>query len=141
MEHHAPHPPHHPPPEHAPEPMGAPLAWLTVLVRGFRRRCPHCGRGHIFASYLKLRDCSDCGVGYAHINADDAPPYFTIVIVGHVIVPFLLLMERYAPIPMWWTIALWCAVTIALIAFLLPRVKGAVVGVMWNLGLKGDEYQ
>ena len=30
---------------------------------------------------------------------------------------------------------------VALIAFLLPRVKGAVVGVMWNLGLKGDEYQ
>ncbi|MFP5297907.1 MAG: DUF983 domain-containing protein [Actinomycetota bacterium] len=34
----------------------------TMLVRGFRRRCPRCGRGGAFEGYFKLRDaCPSCG--------------------------------------------------------------------------------
>src|SRR5947209_17029947 len=51
--------------------------------RGLSGRCPACGEGHIFRKYLKVADsCACCGEELHHHRADDAPPYFTILIVG-----------------------------------------------------------
>jgi uncharacterized protein (DUF983 family) len=38
---------------------------LRMVLRGFRRRCPRCGRGKAFASYFTLRErCPVCGYGF-----------------------------------------------------------------------------
>ena len=115
---------------------------LTVLSRGFRHRCPSCGKGSLFAGYLKLEtSCVCCGAAFGHIRADDAPPYFTIVIVGHLVVPVLLLLERKAVPAIWLSTAIGLSLTVCLVGLLLPRVKGVTAGLMWRLGLRGDEYQ
>lgn len=115
---------------------------FTVLMRGFIRRCPQCGKGRLFDGYLKLApSCSQCGTPFGAIRADDAPPYFTIVIVGHMVVPVVLYMEREVVPPLWVSMSLGLLLTAALVGLLLPRVKGATAGLMWRLGLKGDEYQ
>ncbi len=115
---------------------------VSVIARGLRRRCPNCGRGALFRAYLKPADaCAACGEAFGHIRADDAPPYFTIIVVGHAVVSLILLVEmNYRP-PLWISMTIWPALTLALTLLLLPPIKGALVGLMWRLQLKGDEFQ
>jgi uncharacterized protein (DUF983 family) len=38
---------------------------ITMALRGFRRRCPNCGRGKAFETYFKLKDrCEVCGYSF-----------------------------------------------------------------------------
>jgi len=115
---------------------------LASVLRGLRRRCPHCGVGRSFMGYLKLQaECPHCGEPLGHIRADDFPPYITILIVGHIVVPTVLLVEQNLAPPMAVQMLLWPGLTIALTLAGLPLVKGAVVGLMWALRLRGDEQQ
>ena len=42
-------------------------------------KCPNCGAGALFRSYLKQVDhCAVCGESYGKIHADDGPPWLTI---------------------------------------------------------------
>jgi len=102
------------------------------LWRGARCACPACGAGGMFARFLKVRDaCASCNEALYHHRADDAPPYFTIFIVGHLIVPPLMWLERAAQPAIWLHMALWLPLTVVLTLWLLPIVKGAVVGLQW----------
>ena len=51
------------------------------------------------ASILKVADsCDACGEELHHHRADDAPPYFTMFIVGHIVIPLVLVVEKlWAP--------------------------------------------
>jgi uncharacterized protein (DUF983 family) len=129
-----------------PEPLPARPLWQS-LKRGFACRCPNCGQGRMFGKFLKVVDrCSVCGEDLHHHRADDAPPYFVIVIVGHIVVPLVLAVEiAYAP-PYWVHAVLWWPLIIALSLGLLQPVKGAVVGWQWahymhgfDPNFKGDE--
>lgn len=111
---------------------------FRAMRRGFFGRCPDCGRGHIFRAFLKVADrCPDCGTELHHHRADDAPPYFVILIVGHVIVPLVLTLEVALRPPLWVHMALWIPLTLALAMLLLPRVKGAIVGLQWAFRMHG----
>lgn len=109
-----------------------------AMMRGARLRCPACGAGALFASYLKVtRACASCSEELHHHRADDAPPYFTILIVGHVLVGGVLALEQaYAP-PSWVHAAIWLPLTLALCLGLLPVAKGALVGLQWALRMHG----
>ena len=111
-------------------------------MRGLARRCPSCGESHSFSGYLRVKElCPTCQEPLGRIRADDFPPYCTIFVVGHVVVPLVLALERgYGP-PAWVHLAIWPAATIAMTLALLPYIKGAVVGLMWALRLRGDENQ
>ena len=110
--------------------------------RAFRRRCPHCGVGKIFKGYLKLSDkCSKCSAPTGEIRADDLPPYLTILLVGHIIVPALLVVEGAYHPPMWMQMVIWPSLTLLLTLSFLPFIKGAAVGLMWHLKLSGDEQR
>ncbi|MGB0086077.1 MAG: DUF983 domain-containing protein [Rhodomicrobiaceae bacterium] len=110
----------------------------TAMLRGMRGRCPCCGEGRLFARYLKVADhCPACGEALFHHRADDAPPYFTILIAGHLIVPLLLALEIAVRPPLWVHAAIWLPAATALCLVLLPVVKGAIVGLQWALYMHG----
>jgi uncharacterized protein (DUF983 family) len=104
----------------------------TGIRRGLRCRCPECGRGHLFGGYLKLSPaCPSCGADNTIYPSDDFPPYLTILIVGHIIVPlFMWVDSAFAP-ALWLQFAIWLPLTVALAAALLPPMKGATVGLCW----------
>ena len=108
------------------------------MARGARLACPACGRGRMFHRYLKVVDnCSVCSTALHHQQADDAPPYMTIFIVGHIVVPLLLVVERgYSP-PEWVHAVLWLPLTLVLALSILPVTKGALVALQWALRLGG----
>jgi uncharacterized protein (DUF983 family) len=111
---------------------------LGALLRGLALRCPSCGRGALFRRYLKVSDaCPSCGEELHHQRADDAPPYFTIAIVGHVVVGGVLALERAYHPPIWVHAAVWLPVTVLASLLLLPRIKGAIVGLQWALRMHG----
>jgi uncharacterized protein (DUF983 family) len=105
----------------------------TALGRGWRGRCPRCGEGGLFGSFLKMRShCPACGLDLEPFRADDAPAYFTILAVGHIIVPLVLILERYGQQPpLWFHALLWLPLSVVLALLLLPRVKGAVIALLW----------
>jgi uncharacterized protein (DUF983 family) len=108
------------------------------LRRGLRLRCPACGDGLLFARYLKLRpSCARCGLQLDEFRADDAPPYFTILLVGHIVVPGMLVLEQLQHPPSWVHMVLWIPLTLALTLLILPRMKGAVIGFQWAHRIRG----
>lgn len=111
------------------------------LLRGLRGRCPHCGEGAMFARFLKVSDhCPACDEALHHQRADDAPAYFVIAIVGHIIVPMALSLEMAFVPPYWVHFALWVPLTIALSLLLLTPVKGTLVALQWALRMHGFEH-
>lgn len=111
------------------------------LKRGLLGRCPHCGKGKIFRAYLKVNDrCPACGEELFHHRADDAPPYFTILIVGHVVGGLMLTVEEIAPdVPIWLHMLVWPSLTLVMSLVLLPMIKGALVAYQWALRMHGFE--
>ena len=116
-------------------------SWKRAIWRGFTRHCPNCGKGHMFRAFLKVAGtCDHCGEELHHQRADDAPPYFTIFIVGHIIIPSMLVVEALWHPPMLLQAVLWSALTLALTLALMPSVKGAIVGLQWALRMHGFDY-
>jgi len=92
----------------------------------------------MFSSYLKVQHaCTKCGEELHHQRADDAPPYFTILIVAHIIGAGILWVEQtYAP-PTWVHWIIWLPLLLVLSLGLLPRIKGALIGLQWAFRMHG----
>jgi uncharacterized protein (DUF983 family) len=111
---------------------------FASMRRGAALKCPACGVGAMFRRYLKVVDaCPHCGEELHHHRADDAPAYFTIVIVGHIVVSLVLVVEMAYRPALWVHAALWLPLTVILTLVLLPMVKGALVGLQWALRMHG----
>ena len=82
-------------------------------------------------------NCVACGEALHHHRADDLPAWATILIVGHLLAVSLVTVEfNWAP-PLWVHWAVWPALTLLLVLWLLPRIKGAVVAMQWALRMHG----
>ena len=114
-----------------------PLA--TAIGRGLLGRCPACGKTRIFGGFLKVTAaCTECGAPLGLARADDAPPYFTILVVGHIVIPLLFLVDRFQ-LPIWMMSAIFLPLTLVLALGLIQPIKGGTVGLMLNLNmLKSD---
>lgn len=111
---------------------------LPALIRGWRRKCPNCGEGAALRSYLKVNDsCPACSQELHHHRADDGPAYLTILIVGHIMAPLLLVVfTAYRPDPMT-LFAIFGIGCLGLSLYLLPRLKGAIVAFQWARRMNG----
>lgn len=111
---------------------------LAVIGRGCRRRCPSCGARTLFNGYLKVTEtCPSCGVPLHLQRADDFPPYITITLVAHIVIPAVLALERTLSPDMWLQMAIWLPVTLLLTLAILPGVKGGLIGYQWAMGMHG----
>jgi uncharacterized protein (DUF983 family) len=108
----------------------------TGMKRGAMMRCPNCGKGALYRKYLKVQACPACGNDNARYPADDAPPYFTILIVGHLVVAPLLFFPWIWQANTALVLATVMPALLILTLALLPVVKGAVVGLHWALEVR-----
>ena len=109
---------------------------MTAIGRGLLGRCPSCGNCHLFNGFLRVREtCQGCNAPLGLARADDAPPYFTILLVGHLLVPAMFMVDRA------WTPEIWVMTTIfvplaAIVSVgLLRPIKGGTVGLMMKLNM------
>lgn len=111
----------------------------AALLRGWKRRCPSCGETPMMdGGFLKVRDeCPECGVELHHHRADDGPAWATIVVTGKLMVPLMLFVYEFWR-PEGWQMALGLSVIFTAVAlWMLPRIKGAFVGLQWAKRMHG----
>jgi uncharacterized protein (DUF983 family) len=115
-----------------------PRNFKSALTRGFLGRCPKCGSGKLFRRFLKVNDaCPACGEELHHHRADDAPAYFVILIVGHIVVPLALTIETAFRPPFWLSFSIWIPLTLVLALLFIQPVKGAIIGWQWAQHMHG----
>jgi uncharacterized protein (DUF983 family) len=128
-------------PDRTPRPSPWPVpSLLTAIGRGLRGRCPVCGKGRLFDGFLRVvPECENCRAPLGLARADVAPPYFTILIVGHIVIPAMLITDRLYDPPTWVLSAIFLPMTLILAVGLLRPIKGATVGLMLTFNmLKSD---
>jgi uncharacterized protein (DUF983 family) len=109
---------------------------MTAIGRGVMGRCPACGQTHAFAGWLRIVPaCVACGAPLGRYRADDAPPYFTIFAVGHIVIPLMFWMETTMHPPLWVHAAIWLPTSAILAMVLLRPIKGGTLGLMLKLGM------
>ena len=114
-----------------------PLA--TALGRGLLGLCPACGRTHLFSGFLRVvRECASCHAPLGTAHADDAPPYFVILITGHIVIPAMLIVQKLNDPSILELTAIFVPLTVVLSVGLLRPVKGGVLAVLVSMGLLGD---
>jgi uncharacterized protein (DUF983 family) len=96
----------------------------------------------MFRAFLKVADqCPVCGEELFHHRADDAPAYFNIVIVGHIVVPLALVVETAFAPAYWIHLALWLPLTLGLSFGLMQPIKGAIVAWQWAHRMHGFDKE
>ena len=108
------------------------------LRRGVARRCPNCGAGRLFRGYLKVEPvCPHCANPNGRYPADDGPAYFTILLIGHLVIApglALIVIRGLSPAVL---LAIGLPVVASLTLALLPVVKGGWIGVLWGTAKTG----
>jgi uncharacterized protein (DUF983 family) len=112
---------------------GLPLT--TALWRGGSGHCPACGKGRLFAGFLRVSPvCSACAAPLGAIRADDAPPYFTVFIVAHLAIGLLVWFEHDFTLTVATEMTMFLPGTLLVTLALMRPVKGATIGAMIKLG-------
>jgi uncharacterized protein (DUF983 family) len=120
------------------EPFRRPFA--ASMTRGLKGRCPACGKGHLYWAYLKVEPiCQSCGHDLARYPADDGPAYFTILLVGHLVIAPLLLLQVIWQAPAAITVPATLIPLAAATLLLLPKVKGTFIGLLYALNVKDTD--
>ena len=109
----------------------------TAARRALLGRCPACGNGKLMRSYLKqVENCATCGESLGQIRADDAAPWLTIILVGHVFLPFAFLVNLDW-MPTWAAMLTLASVFVGISLMILPRAKALFIGVLWQTRAPG----
>ena len=104
------------------------------------RDCAACGEGPLLADYLRrLPSFNVCGEDLSHIHADDGPAWATLIVVGHLLAPLMIILGRDEPIPVWTAILLLSAAMLAGVWVCLPRAKGLFIVLIWRTGAIGED--
>lgn len=112
--------------------------WRSIR-RGVMCRCPNCGRGRLFRTYLQVNDrCPVCGEELFHHRADVLPAWFAILVVGFIVIVVMLAMEMsgHEFDFVTYLFALFPPAIVLPILF-LPPIKGGVVGLQWANRMHG----
>jgi uncharacterized protein (DUF983 family) len=105
----------------------------SALRAGLLSRCPQCGEGELFVSYLKFRDhCRACGADFKRADAGDGPAVFVVLIAGAIAMPFLFILQFVFDLPGWVALTLTMLVAVALCLALLPPFKATLFALQWK---------
>lgn len=116
-----------------------PNFWILVL-RSLKRHCPRCGKAPLFHGYLKqVASCTICAHPWEQVRADDAPPWLTIFLVGHMVVPFALSAAKAENVPYWLSGLGLFALATTLVLLVLPFAKSLFIAIIWYVQAGSDQ--
>jgi uncharacterized protein (DUF983 family) len=100
----------------------------SVVYATLLGRCPRCGRGDLFAGFLKIAAaCKVCALDYSRFEAGDGPAVFVILGLGAIIMMLVFWVEfRYEP-PWWVHVVIWGPLTVGLAVWLLRVMKALLI--------------
>jgi uncharacterized protein (DUF983 family) len=113
------------------------ISLKTAALRALRGRCPCCGEGKLMRSYLKqVEQCSVCGEKFGQIRADDAAPWLTIIVVGHIFLPLAFMLD-WNWMPTWAAMLSMSTLFAVLALAILPRAKMLFLAILWQTRAPG----
>lgn len=111
-----------------------------TLKRGFFGNCPKCGQAKMLHKYITPHtSCTQCGQEFEPLRADDGPAWATILITGHLTMPFVFWLFDIGMKEVWLIILLSCLFITALSAIILPRAKGMFMAIIWLTSVRKAE--
>jgi uncharacterized protein (DUF983 family) len=112
----------------------------TLARTAFGGKCPHCGQGRLYKSFLKLADCCDqCDLDYGFADSGDGPAVFVIMIVGFLATGGVLYTEFTFEPPVWLHVIIWGPLTFILSLLFLYWLKGALIAQQYATRAKPGE--
>ncbi|MGF7008829.1 DUF983 domain-containing protein [Aminobacter sp. BE322] len=109
--------------------------WPPVdpVSAGLKGRCPRCGEGKLFSSFLEVgKQCGVCRLDYSFADAGDGPAVFVILIIGFVVVGLALWTEVSLAPPLWLHFLLWIPLAVILSLTALRLLKGVLITLQYR---------
>lgn len=105
----------------------------SPFTSGLLCRCPRCGKGKLFAGYLKIAPkCSACGLDFGFADSGDGPAIFVIFLVAPLVIVLALVTGALVSLPPYVHLMLWIPTTLVLSLLLLPPFKGVLVALQYR---------
>lgn len=100
---------------------------------GLSQKCPRCGLGSLYRSFLKVRDrCESCSLDLSREDSGDGPAAFLIFGIGGLVLFLALVVELAAQPPYWVHFALWLPLTLILFGLAAPRAKAIFIALQFH---------
>ncbi|HBK92635.1 MAG TPA: hypothetical protein DDZ68_13285 [Parvularcula sp.] len=106
---------------------------VSTLAAGLGGKCPRCGQGPLFKSFLGLNErCSTCALDFKAADSGDGPAVFVMFLVGPiaVAVAFIARFVWFASIPVAFAFA--GGATVLLTLALLRPFKATLVALQFK---------
>ena len=109
------------------------LGTSSPILAGLQGCCPRCGKGKLFAGFLKLAPyCSRCGLDFSFADAADAPAFFTMFISGFIVAGAALAVEFLYEPPYWVHAVLWGPLILITGLAPLRPLKGLMIALQYH---------
>lgn len=108
---------------------------LSPFATGLACRCPRCGKGRLFAGFLKLMPrCEVCGLDLSFADSGDGPAVFVIFAVAPIVVILAFIVDAiFHPAP-WMHLVIWIPTVIVLTLLLLRPFKATLIALQYRRG-------
>jgi len=105
----------------------------SPFITGLKCRCPRCGEGQLFRSFLKIADkCESCTLDFEFADSGDGPAIFIIFIVGFIVVALALIVDILFHPPVVVHLALWLPTALVLSLALLQPFKATMIALQYK---------
>lgn len=103
------------------------------MVTGFRGKCPRCGHGKLFESYLKVaKQCQNCGLNYEFADAGDGAVWFVSLFACIVGAGAIFATEAIWSPPYWVHAIVGLVLIIIVPLLMLQPAKGLLIAQQWK---------
>jgi uncharacterized protein (DUF983 family) len=103
-----------------------------AFLRGALLKCPRCGEGRLFQTYLSpVSHCESCGKNWTKVRADLAPAWAAMTLSAHVIIVVYHFFFFDAPIANWLATLILVGIAALISLLTLPVFKGFFMALVW----------
>ncbi|MEX2630768.1 MAG: DUF983 domain-containing protein [Tistlia sp.] len=104
-------------------------AWpRQPLTAALRCRCPRCGRGQLYGSFLEVAErCGHCGLDLKEADSGDGPAVFLILGLGALFVPLALWVDSLWEPSKWLHMAIWVPLVLGTTLLLIRPLKALFI--------------
>lgn len=105
----------------------------SPYATGFAGRCPRCGQGRLFTSFINLAPrCEVCDLDFKFADSGDGPAVFVTLFAGFLVLGAALWTElNYEP-PFWVHMVIFMPLTLVVCLGMLRPLKGLLVALQYR---------
>ena len=100
---------------------------------GLRGRCPHCGKGYLFAGFVEVAPaCDVCGQDFSKADSGDGPVIFIIMLASLIVLGSMLVIDTIYSPPMWLQMVIWMPVMTCIVLGMMRPFKGVLITLQFH---------